>query len=109
MPPSTVHTCVFVSGRVTAHRAFRKILVDRPRACERPHRLLAVHDDMLLASQEPSNDLALDRQDFRHAVMKETPMRFWLLILAALLTATPAFACPTGYVPCGAGNALCCR
>jgi hypothetical protein len=42
-------------------------------------------------------------------MMEQTPMRFWLLILAALLTATPALACPNGYVPCGAGNALCCR
>ncbi len=36
-------------------------------------------------------------------------MRFWLLILAALLWVAPAVACPAGYVPCGAGNALCCR
>ena len=36
-------------------------------------------------------------------------MRIWLLILFALLTTAPALACPPGYVPCGAGNALCCR
>jgi hypothetical protein len=36
-------------------------------------------------------------------------MRFWLLMLAAILMAAPALACPTGYVPCGADNALCCR
>lgn len=31
------------------------------------------------------------------------------LILAALLAAQPALACPPGYVPCGSGGALCCR
>jgi hypothetical protein len=36
-------------------------------------------------------------------------MRFCLLILLAMLAAAPAAACPTGYVPCGAGSALCCR
>jgi hypothetical protein len=63
----------------------------------------------LLPSQEPSDDLARDQKDIRHAVMKETPMRVWLLIMLALLMAAPAAACPTGYVPCGANNALCCR
>jgi hypothetical protein len=46
--------------------------------------------------------------NIRHA-MKEAQMRFCLVILALILTAAPAIACPTGYVPCGAGNALCCR
>ena len=36
-------------------------------------------------------------------------MRFCLLILAVILATAPAVACPNGYVPCGAGNALCCR
>jgi hypothetical protein len=36
-------------------------------------------------------------------------MRFWLLILTALLVAGSATACPPGYIPCGANNALCCR
>ena len=36
-------------------------------------------------------------------------MRIWLVLVAILAIATPAVACPTGYVPCGAGSALCCR
>jgi len=109
MPPSTVPNRVIASDLAAARRAVRAILGNRRGACEQPHRLVASGSAMLLPSQEPSDDLARDRQDIRHAMMKETPMRLCLLILVALLTAAPAIACPTGYVPCGTGNALCCR
>ena len=109
MPPSTVPTCAIASDRVAGRGVRRKNFANRAARVSHLTGAMRVVVSSFSTSQEQSHDPARDRQNIQHSMMKEAQMRFCLLILAVILAAAPAVACPTGYVPCGAGNALCCR